>query len=212
MEKIPHLTGDIKIETVPLVYPPKEDTWFLTDVLIKVLRDQGRESQISFLVCELGIGTGYISLSLALRFLHIRIIGVDISSEATRLAFQNLKKWIARERFDVFCANLLDPLNSVNFRPDIIFFNPPYVLTSLAELQERNPLIQSWAGGPGGIAVIQQFLHSLHCFSFGQAFFITSNFNHNEVFELKFAERLSLKPIANRLIGDEQLICYQVTH
>ena len=211
MEKIPHFIGDNKIETDPLVYPPMEDTWFLTDVLIKVFRDQAHDSQIPCLICELGIGTGYISTVLAQRFPHVRIIGVDISSEATRLAYNNLKKWISPERFEIICGNILDSFNSVNFKPDFILFNPPYVFTPLTEFQESNSLIKSWAGGPGGITVIQHFLRSLVRFSFSQAFFLTSNFNQNEVFEMQYMDELSLKPIAKRLVGDEQLICYQVT-
>jgi methylase of polypeptide subunit release factors len=188
-----------------------EDTWFLTDILIEILTDQYYENKNMLFVCELGIGTGYISLNLSQKFPKIRIIGVDLSLEAVQLAYRNLRKSIPEKQFDLICNNLLDPFFPRTFKPDIIFFNPPYVITSSSELHTRDPLTRTWAGGPDGIAVIQQFLSSLTNFSFGRAFFLTSSLNDNHILETNFAGELHVKQIAKRLIGDEELICYQVT-
>ncbi|MFW9854653.1 MAG: methyltransferase [Candidatus Thorarchaeota archaeon] len=202
-----HLTIKANIK----VYPPQEDSWFLLDVLTEVLTSPEYEKRTQVVLCELGIGTGYISLNLAQRFPNTRTIGIDISFEAAQFAHENLNRCLPRTHFEIICTNILDPFVFENFSPDIIFFNPPYLLTSLTEFQRQGPLIRSWAGGPGGITVIQQFLAGLSQFTFGRAFFLTSSLNENREIEAQFENQFRLNRIASRIAGNEELICYEVT-
>lgn len=199
------------IKTSSKVYPPQEDSWFLLDVLTEVLTYPEYKKRKEVVLCELGIGTGYISLNLAQQFPNTRIIGVDIVFEAAQFAQENLKRFLPRKNFEIICTNILDPFVFEKFSPDIIFFNPPYLLTSLTEFQRKDPLIRSWAAGPGGITVIQQFLAGLSPFTFERAFFLTSNLNKNEEIETLFENQFQLKRIASRTAVDEELICYEVT-
>lgn len=63
-----------------------------------------------------------------------------------------------------YCGDLLSPLpNDVLF--DVILFNPPYVPTSMEELQDaidqKDLITAAWCGGPQGRVVLDRFLDML---------------------------------------------------
>ena len=110
------------------VYPPSEDSWFLADFLYEfLLNDQEYLAKLknhSMLLCEIGIGSGYISRFLCSKFPSLKLIGTDISLKAitqTENNFRNIKG-IKRS---FICTNLLNCLNPNYFKPDLIIFNPP---------------------------------------------------------------------------------------
>ena len=196
------------------VYSPNEDSWFLAETI----KDFYLKEKLfpkwnnSFSVCEVGIGSGYISIFLARHIHNLRIFGTDISQYAVSLAFENMKKWIPNIEFNLYQANLMNCFDTRKFKPDIIFFNPPYVRTSLGEVRADNVQLQrSWAGGSEGITIIQEFLMELESFHYQKAFFLSSSRNSNE----KFLENQSLIyeifELSKRKIADEHLLCYSVT-
>ena len=196
------------------VYSPNEDSWFLAETI----KDFYLKEKLfpkwnnSFSVCEVGIGSGYISIFLARHIHNLRIFGTDISQYAVSLAFENMKKWIPDVEFNLYRANLMNCFDTRKFKPDIIFFNPPYVRTSLGEVRADNFQLQrSWAGGSEGITIIQEFLMELESFHYQKAFFLSSSRNSNE----KFLENQSLIyeifELSKRKIADEHLLCYSVT-
>ncbi|MHA1942327.1 MAG: methyltransferase, partial [Candidatus Hodarchaeales archaeon] len=163
------------------VYPPSEDSWFLAEHLFQfLLNDPYYESQLkerSVILCEVGIGSGYISHFLISRIPTLQIIGTDISSLAITIAKYTLRKMI-KTKIPLICTNLLNCLNPKKFYPDLIIFNPPYVKTPLSEfLREDSPLVKSWSGGPNGIQVLTEFLQELTRFKFNDCFFLSSSLN-----------------------------------
>jgi HemK-related putative methylase len=193
----------------PWVYPPQEDTWFMVDVLEDVLnRDKVIHSQ-SFLVCEIGVGSGFISIVLAKKFPMIHFIGTDISFQASRLSYKNMSDHLICNQYDLICMDLLQSFNPLKFHPDIIFFNPPYVRSSLEEIN-MGYLEKSWAGGPKGISVIHEFLKELSRFSFKKAIFLSSHENENEQLERDFNNAFQFHVISQRKIENERLICYEI--
>ena len=200
---------DLKLFEIPEVYSPQEDTWFLTDVLESQLRHELLGRSRSLLVCEVGVGSGFISIALAKKFPRIHFIGVDISSQSTILCYKNMSNWLQPDQFEVVCMNLLRGFNPSRFHPNIVFFNPPYVRTSEVEIK-KGFLEKAWAGGPSGLAIIQEFLEDLSQFSFDRAYFLSSIFNKNDLLETNFHNIFEFHVVAERKIEDERLLCYEV--
>lgn len=194
------------------VYPPQEDTWFLTEVLKEFFNKKTDLSSKIVNACEIGIGSGYISITLGNLFPNINFIGIDILLQAVKLSYENMMIKIPFNRFSLMCSSYMNAFNPRTFNPDVIYFNPPYVRTSTQEYERTDdPLIKSWAGGPSGILVIHQFLNDLKKFNFGTAFFISSSLNENYLLENNYQECLKLDITAKKKINEEKLICYQVT-
>lgn len=193
------------------VYPPQEDTWFLTEVLKEFINNKSDLSSKIINACEIGIGSGYISTTLGILFPNINLIGIDILFQAVKLSYENMLTKIPFNHFSLMCSSLMNALNPRTFIPDVIYFNPPYVRTSTQEFERiDDPLIKSWAGGPSGICVINQFLNDLKKFNFGTAFFISSSLNENYLLENNYQEFFSLDILAKKKLIEEKLICYQV--
>ncbi len=205
------LQNYIKVKKALEVYSPQEDTWFLTDTLVKYFDNLDRFNYKKLHVCEIGIGSGYISAVLGKIYPNINFVGVDVYFGAVELSYKNMIRWIQLNRFSLICSNLLNPFNPETFQPDVIYFNPPYVKTSINEYKNTTtPIIKTWAGGPSGTAVIHKFLENLKDFNFKTGFFVSSQFNDNETFEIKFKKNFRFKIINERKVEDEKLLCYQV--
>ncbi|MHA2248470.1 MAG: HemK2/MTQ2 family protein methyltransferase [Candidatus Hodarchaeales archaeon] len=201
---------DVKLFENPEVYSPQEDTWFLKDILESQLRHELLSRSSSLSVCEVGVGSGFISIALAKKFPMIHFIGVDISQTAANLCYKNILACLLQPvKFDVVCMNLLRGFNPSNFHPNIIFFNPPYVRTSEEEMK-KGFLEKAWAGGPSGIAIIQEFLEDLSQFSFEKVFFLSSIFNANDLLEKNYHNIFEFHVVAERKIENERLLCYEV--
>ena len=121
-----------------------------------------------------------------------------------------MSHWIQSEHFSLICGDLLHAFNPSVFKPDVIYFNPPYVRTSYLEYMKDNPLIKTWAGGPSGTAVIREFLENLKNFDFGTAFFLSSLFNDNKEMQIQFEKHFNLEIVEEKRVEDEKLLCYQV--
>jgi len=204
----------LRVKTHPEVYSPNEDSWFLAETIKDFFLKETSFRHISnrCSVCEVGIGTGYISIYLARIIRNLQIFGTDISPYAVLLGFENMKKWIPEIEFNLYCANLMNCFDNNKFKPDIIFFNPPYVRTPLDEVRTKNSLIQrSWAGGPDGIKIIQEFIKELEVYNFRKAFFLSSSLNSNEKFLKNTSSTLVITELSKKKIADEHLLCYSVT-
>ena len=204
----------IRLRTHPEVYSPNEDSWFLAETIKEfLLKDKhfyNNSKRCS--VCEVGVGTGYISIFLAKNVPNLQIFGTDISPYAVLLGFENMNKLIPRIEFNLYSANLLDCFDTNKFKPDIIFFNPPYVRTSLDEVKANDSLIpRSWAGGPDGVTIIQEFIKELEMYDFKKAFFLSSSLNTNEKFLINNSSTLVISELSKKKIADEHLLCYSVT-
>jgi HemK-related putative methylase len=204
--------NSINLLESPDVYSPQEDTWFLSDVLVKYFHEKKISKQSSFLVCEVGVGTGFISIVLGRKYPNLQIVGIDISPQAAVLCRKNMSELLKPQKFLLICTNLLQALNPLKFSPEIIFFNPPYVRTSDSELKHGDSILKAWTGGTTGVIVIQNFLENLTRFNFKTAFFLSSIFNENELFEKEYSSCFCIETIAEKKVESECLLCYKVQH
>jgi methylase of polypeptide subunit release factors len=161
------------------------------------------------IICEVGVGSAYILISLNLKYPFLRFYGTDISPMAISLSQENIQEWIPNATYYLCCTRFLDCLNPKKFFPDVIYFNPPYVRTSYDEYKQNSPPItRSWAGGPSGVLSINLFLDELQRFRFEHAFFLSSSLNDNS--QLLERSGLDIEEAARKKIEDEHLICYHV--
>lgn len=165
----------LKIELVPQVYEPSEDTFLLAENL--KLKDGDK-------VLELGTGSGVLSLVCAGK--AMRVTAVDITKGAVLGAMLNARRNDIRN-INVIRSDLFGALaDGALF--DLIIFNPPYLP------EDGGAASVVWSGGPDGRAVINRFLSQVkgHLRKGGRILMIGSSLSRYEE-TIKAFERLGFK-------------------
>ena len=131
---------------------PRPETELLIDEVLKNFPD--RQSDIQFV--EVGVGSGIISIILALHYKNAKFIAVDISEEALRIARVNIEKFGLDSRIELRLGSLLEPVNE---HIDYLVSNPPYIedgveLESNLDYEPQNALF----GGEIGDEIIKELL------------------------------------------------------
>lgn len=152
------------------VYPPSmPDTRLFMDLL--ATESLGRRATPTFCV-EVGCGAAPLAAVLARRLgSSAACFAADISESAVRAAAQTSDRNPSLAPLHVVQMDLLSALRPGTV--DVLAFHPPYVPTSVAMLDEASasagqgsaPSIEAahwtWAGGPGGRAVLDRLLNDL---------------------------------------------------
>lgn len=76
-------------------------------------------------IADIGVGSGCISITLALEIDNSIVLGVDISKEALDVAKENNN--ILNANVEFLCGDCLDPLIDNNIKVDLLISNPPYI-------------------------------------------------------------------------------------
>jgi len=131
---------------------PRPETELLIDEVVKNVKNL--DADISFV--EVGVGSGIISVMLALKFPNAKIIAVDISQDALDIAKINIEKFGLKHRVELRLGSLLEPINE---HIDYLVSNPPYIqngikLESNLSYEPQNALF----GGEIGDEIIKQLL------------------------------------------------------
>ena len=108
---------DIDLKVAPGVLIPRPETEGLVDMVLKALPRNGR-------LCELGVGSGAISLSVAFERRDVTVEGSEISMEAFKIAEENRKN-LALQNVTFFPGDLFSPFSGRKF--DVIAGNLPYI-------------------------------------------------------------------------------------
>lgn len=99
---------------------PRPETEILVSQASKIIQDYGIRS-----VVEVGIGSGAISVSLAMAHPKISILATDISMDALEVAGMNISTFNLQERIELFQTSLLEGVD-IKART-LVVSNPPYV-------------------------------------------------------------------------------------
>ena len=95
-------------------------------------------------VCDLGCGTGAISLLLAARHEKIRIDGVEISEGAARLAKRNAEHNNIQDRFRVYNMDLKEVAREFSAGSfDAVVSNPPFMARAAGLETEKGELLSA---------------------------------------------------------------------
>lgn len=174
---------DLELELGPGCLIPRPETEYSIDLMLRGL-PKGAD------VCELGIGSGAISLALASERPDLNVTGVELSPDALRWAKKNLKK-LALPNVRFVRGDLFGPVSGEMF--DLIVANLPYIPEGDREhlppnVRDYEPAEALFAG-PDGLAVISRALAEApaHLKPSGRIFFELAPCNAQRALELASA-------------------------
>jgi release factor glutamine methyltransferase len=146
---------DIKVNNNVLI--PRPETELLVSRALDFIKDRSG----SFVVADIGTGSGAIGLAMAKQMPNSKVYLTDISFKALNVAKKNAK---INKLSNVFFlrGNLLDPIKE---RVDILIANLPYIpsekLSSLAlDVMHYEPRI-ALEGGSGGLEIYREFIQQI---------------------------------------------------
>lgn len=134
---------------------PRPETEHLIDEVLSCVT-----AEEAMTVVEVGVGSGIISILLALHLPNARIIAVDISPRALAVARRNIEAFGLGERIELREGDLL---SCVEEPIDVLVSNPPYIaqdapLESNLSYEPQNALF----GGEIGDEIIQRLLDEVY--------------------------------------------------
>lgn len=134
---------------------PRPETEHLIDELLSRITPEA-----AMTVVEVGVGSGIISILLALHLPNARFIAVDISSAALAVARRNIEAFGLSGRIELREGDLLDPVTETI---DLLVSNPPYIaddaaLESNLSYEPQNALF----GGEIGDEIIRRLLDQVY--------------------------------------------------
>lgn len=134
---------------------PRPETELLIDEVLKCVNPDK-----SITVVEVGVGSGIISIILALHLPNARFIAVDISPRALSVAARNIEDFGLADRIELREGDLL---SCVSEKIDLLVSNPPYIaqdasLESNLSYEPQNALF----GGSIGDEIIRRLLDEVY--------------------------------------------------
>ena len=110
----------LEFDVTPDVLIPRPETEMVVERAIEILLQQngGR-------FCEVGVGSGCISISILHHRPNSTAVGLDVSSAALQVARRNAQKHDVAGRLDLTDSDVFSALVDEKF--DMIVSNPPYV-------------------------------------------------------------------------------------
>ena len=137
----------LKFKVTPDVLIPRPETELLVDEVLKFAKDQ------VLTILDLGTGSGNIAISLAcnLKGCSVKIIAIDVSEKALKVARQNAKLHGVEKQIIFVESDLLARITS---QPDIIVTNLPYIPSSRipyldSSVKDFEPLVALDGGEDG---------------------------------------------------------------
>ena len=159
-EPLNYITGlrefyGLDFEVSDSVLIPRQETELLVDTVISLARSRPK---CEMKICDIGTGSGAIAVSVAVNLPSAEVMAIDISQRALDIADANRRMHCVYNRVSLRRGNLLEP---VDWKPEIIVSNPPYIRRS--DLSLLQPEIQyepsvALDGGPDGLEVIRGLL------------------------------------------------------
>lgn len=155
---LPYILGHwefygLELIVTPDTLIPRPETELLVDYALTWLE----KSPSRRLAADVGTGSGCITVALTTHIPDLKVISIDISCAALRVAQQNLRNHKLEKQVDLLQADLLKPVKE---RFDLICANLPYIPTQTLKtlkIYDREPSL-ALDGGPEGLDLIQELL------------------------------------------------------
>ena len=159
-EPLNYITGlrefyGLDFEVSDSVLIPRQETELLVDTVISLARSRPK---CEMKICDIGTGSGAIAVSVAVNLPSAEVMAIDISQRALDIADANRRMHGVYNRVSLRLGNLLEP---VDWKPEIIVSNPPYIRRSDLSLLQPEILYEpsvALDGGPDGLEVIRGLL------------------------------------------------------
>ncbi len=143
---------------------PRPDTEILIEQAIKAARDMTKKhaDAHTFVLTDIGTGSGCIAVTLAKYLPGYKIIATDISAPALKVARQNARTHKVASRITFKQGDLLKPLqrNKTNPFIHILTANLPYLTRDELENVPHEPA-KALDGGKMGLQLIERLLATL---------------------------------------------------
>lgn len=144
----------LDFDVMPGVLIPRPETEILVASSIAIISDSNTKR-----LCEIGVGSGCISVSILHQVAGATAVGVDISRPALELAAKNAATHGVEDRLELRESDLFA---CIEFTFDLIVSNPPYIPASdLESLQievERFEPHSALFAGEEGLDVIERIV------------------------------------------------------
>ena len=153
-EPLPYIVGEKEFFSLPFyvtpdVLIPRPVTEHLVEACLRWL---ARQEKHTYLVADIGTGSGNIAVALAVNDPRVRVVATDISHGALLVAKRNLQRHRVASRVRLIRCDLLNAIHP-DVRFDIIVSNPPYVTTAeynaVPKEVRREPRLAVFAGADG---------------------------------------------------------------
>ncbi len=135
---------------------PRPETEMMVEAAIEILRENAR-------FCEVGIGSGCVSVSILHKVKTASAIGLDASERALAVAERNAKAHRVLERLELKLSNVFDNLQNEKYEKfDLIVSNPPYISseemkTLQREVRDFEPHI-ALTDGKDGLSIVEKII------------------------------------------------------
>ena len=131
----------------PDVLIPRPETETIVENAIEIL-----SCRTDPVFCEVGVGSGCISVAILHELETARAVGLDVSENALAITEKNAEKHKVSERIKLLTSDVFNGLQNEKF--DLIVSNPPYIsaeeLSALQrEVRDFEPLTALTDGGDG---------------------------------------------------------------
>jgi release factor glutamine methyltransferase len=179
-EPLQYITGHqeffgLDFEVNRSVLIPRPETELLIETALKLVETGDAAPSI----CDVGTGSGCIAITLAHELPQARVVALDISSEALKVAERNAARHSVADRISFLvsdCFAALDQPDAEQSRFDLIVSNPPYVESSaMASLQREVREFEphtALVAGEDGLTVIRRLLSEVGSFLKTGGFFV----------------------------------------
>jgi release factor glutamine methyltransferase len=140
------------------VLDPRPETEGIVEESLKLIKN--KLSRLKIL--DIGTGSGALAISLAREFINSKIIAIDISDEAIKVANQNINKKKLNNQIQLKNATL----DNIDDKFDLIVSNPPYLTKK--ELENTSYEIKNYEpsialdGGEDGLDLYRDFSRKTH--------------------------------------------------
>lgn len=129
-EPLSHIVGvqpfcGLDIIVSPDVLTPRPETEDLVEQASAHFEHKGR-----YTFLDMCTGSGCIAVALAVKFPNARVLAVDVSEQALKVAQQNIRKHKVEDRVQLLQSNLWEEVMGTF---DLIIANPPYIPTENLE-------------------------------------------------------------------------------
>ncbi|MFN0277058.1 MAG: peptide chain release factor N(5)-glutamine methyltransferase [Pyrinomonadaceae bacterium] len=180
----------LEFEVTPDVLIPRPETEILVEQTVEVL---SRLENPRF--CEIGVGSGCISVSILHSVETASGVGADISESALNVARSNALKHEVDKRLNLQQSDLFSQVSGLY---DLIVSNPPYVpreqIDSLqAEVRDFEPSI-ALDGGEDGLSIIEEIIRTSPEFLNNKGFLLL---------EIGFDQAMKVEKLFDRRIWKE---------